>query len=157
MVDHKYAAWHAGYAPRDEYERVRLATIQPNQSSIGIEIVNWGMVDHRFKTWTGRVLPDDEVVLEGGKYWQDFTGQQYDALAWLIKKLCNDLMIPRDFMFAGQAGFQWRGKDYERVPYYMPCGLRADTKRFRAGICGHCHSSKSKPDPGPALDWERIL
>ena len=157
MVDHKYAAWHAGYKPRDEYERDRLAIVKPNESSIGIEIVNWGMVDHNFKTWTGKVLPDDEVVLVDGKFWQKYTEPQYVALKWLVKKLCDELIIPRDFMFAGQAGFQWRDKDYPKVPYYMPCGLRCDTKRFREGICGHCHISKSKPDPGPHLQWDKFL
>lgn len=74
----------------------------------------------------------------------DFTDEQYHALARLTATLNRvlpriELRFPRD--------------DHGRVP---PRELSADELAAFSGVLGHYHLTKSKQDPGPAFDWERL-
>ena len=161
LVDLAFSAWHAGQ------RGVRGLLIKPNRSSAGIEIVNWGELRRTssgFTTWTGEIVPPEDVVKVGGRYWQEYTGGQIDTVRMLTVKLCEDLGIPYRFMFEGQQGFMRAGHVYDAVPYYLPAGGRGTNSRLairrfkgNAGVCGHCHVARTKDDPGPHLDWERIL
>ena len=161
MVDLERSAWHAGQRGR------RAVDIKPNRSSVGIEIVNWGLLSRGrggFRTYTGALVPPDEVVKSAGRYWQRYAETQLAAVVDLVAWLCDSLGIPRRFMFEGQPGFIRRGTLYDEVPYYLPAGRvgansRLASWRFKdnAGICGHCHIAAGKDDPGPHLPWERIV
>jgi N-acetyl-anhydromuramyl-L-alanine amidase AmpD len=161
MVDLAHSAWHAGQ------RGIRGHLIKPNRSSVGIEIVNWGELTETssgFVTWTGLKVPEDDVVEADGIFWQRYAKSQEEAVAYLVKALCNELGIPRRFMFDGQPGFVRFDKTYDKVPYYLPSGARGTNSRLavwrfkgNGGVCGHCHIARSKDDPGPRLDWAKIL
>jgi N-acetyl-anhydromuramyl-L-alanine amidase AmpD len=161
MVDLEFSAWHAGQ------RGIRGLLIKPNRSSVGIEIVNWGELTKSpagFVTWTGQDVPKEDVVEAEGRFWQKYTGEQVETVRRLVSCLCKKLDIPHRFMFDGQPGFTRMGHIYDTVPYYLPAGGRGTNsrlavRRFKgtAGVCGHCHIARSKDDPGPHLDWERIL
>lgn len=74
----------------------------------------------------------------------DFTDEQYRALARLTATLCTvlpriELEFPRDP--------NGRVAQRELTP--------AEFENFH-GVLGHFHLTRSKQDPGPALDWERL-
>lgn len=155
MVDVERSAWHAGFAGWP----LRLHAIKPNRSSVGIEIVNAGELNGRkgnYFTWFDETIPDDEVMIYDDQPYQIYAEPQIIAVAQLVTRLCNELGIPRRFMFEGQEPVE----GYDCVPYYLPYGLRLGTERFKdnSGICGHCHISKGKADPGPAIElWRGAL
>ena len=161
MVDLDRAAWHAGQPPP------RYEEIKPNRSSVGIEVVNWGLVTPRgngFVTCADSTVPKREVVRMSGHYWQRYAAPALASLIELVAWLCEETGIPTRFMFEGQRGFERRGRRYRKVPYYLPAGRPGThsclaTWRFKdnAGICGHCHITSAKDDPGPHLPWERVL
>ncbi|UCE27509.1 MAG: N-acetylmuramoyl-L-alanine amidase [Candidatus Coatesbacteria bacterium] len=161
MVDLAHSAWHAGQ------RGLRGLKIKPNRSSVGIEIVNWGEIiktSGGFRTWTGEIVPADGVVEVEGRYWQEYTDEQVEAVRLVAEKTCDDLGIPYRFMFDGQPGFTRAGRAYDAVPYYLPAGGRGTNSRLanwrfkgNSGVCGHCHVARTKDDPGPHLDWETIL
>jgi len=161
MVPLRDCAWHAGQRPP------RGPAILPNETSVGIEITNWGSVAKSAKgytTYTGRTVAAKDVAKAEGLYWQRYTARQINALVNLVSWLCGELAIPREFMFEGQPGFTRKGKRYDAVPYYLPSGPEGTNSclavsRFKdtAGICGHCHIASGKDDPGPLLPWDVIL
>ena len=161
MVDLDRSAWHAGQPPP------RSEEIKPNRSSIGIEIVNWGLVTprgNRFVTWADSTVPKAEVVNMSGHHWQRYAPPALDAVTELVEWLCEEAGISRRFMFERQTGFVRKGRRYRKVPYYLPAGRPGThsclaTWRFesKSGICGHCHIASTKDDPGPHLPWKRVL
>jgi N-acetyl-anhydromuramyl-L-alanine amidase AmpD len=179
MVDLDRTAWHAGFNAKTSYLRERLGIIKPNRSSVGIEIVNAGELDgmgfqarEYYMTWFDEVIPDNEVMIYGktssnpeGQPWQTYSEPQIIAVSQLVTSLCKELDIPRRFMFDDQwnmdADDEVKSYNYDkRVPYYLPSGQRLNRLRWRdnAGICGHCHISKGKGDPGPAIElWKGAL
>lgn len=82
-----------------------------------------------------------------GKTWYqfDYTPQQYAALA----RLCAGLhrALPRIAL------------DYPRDGAGEVLRDKLDAERLRAfdGIVGHYHVQDNKTDPGPALQWERVI
>lgn len=75
----------------------------------------------------------------------DFTPQQYAALARLTATLAEifpklPLTYPQD-------------PDGQVIPHALP---EADLAQFQ-GILGHFHIQTNKVDPGPALDWDKLL
>jgi len=168
MVALDRSAWHAGWDAKTSYLRERLGIIKPNTSSVGIEIVNAGELNGRegnYYTWFGGAIPDDEVMMHDGRPWQTYAEPQIVAVAQLVTRLCGEFGILRRFMFDGQWDMdaddeveeELRGRP---VPYYLPSGQRLSSSRWRdnAGICGHCHISKAKDDPGPAIElWKGAL
>jgi N-acetyl-anhydromuramyl-L-alanine amidase AmpD len=162
-LDLEARAWHATKA---------------NHRSIGIEIANIGAyprAEHRvlhewygsdadgpfvrFPAWmkvTGvrsqgfTARPARRELIEGnvqGKdLWQyDFTEEQYQSLVKLTAALAR--ILPRIQLEAPRA------TDGRVLPRVM------DAAAFDAwrGVLGHWHVQENKTDPGPALDWERLL
>ena len=86
------------------------------------------------------------ATIHGKTYYQyDFTDEQYRALAKLTAALSNvlpriEVRVPRD--------------DSGRVLHSV---LDADRLAAFGGIVAHWHLTERKIDPGPALDWDRLL
>lgn len=75
----------------------------------------------------------------------DFTPEQYAALTKLTASLCA--VFPRlrpEFP---------RGADGQVVPGVLST---AEQERF-GGVLGHYHIQANKVDPGPAMQWERVI
>ena len=161
-LDLKEKAWHATKA---------------NSRSIGIEIAQIGAYespDHeRLRTWYAvdehgarLTLPDELAAASGFEgrtfrparpellsgtiherpLWQyDFTDAQYAALERLLLALHRVFpsiarTVPRD----DDGGVLRRVLTDEEFEAYQ-------------GVLGHDHVQENKVDPGPALDWERVL
>jgi N-acetylmuramoyl-L-alanine amidase len=83
LVPFNIKSWHAGTS---EYKGL----VGLNSYSIGIEIVNWGMLTKteagKWISWSGKQIPDDQVIVakptNGGspKGWQTYTEKQLEAL-----------------------------------------------------------------------------
>ncbi len=166
------------YQTLDLKERARHATIA-NDRSIGIEIANMGayppgdtkVLDEwygrdadgrtvitipprvgdpmlRVKNFTGRPVRPEPVrgVIQGEDLVQyDLTPQQYAALVKLTAALTKIFpQIRCDFP---------RGPDGRVVPHKLP---DAELAAFK-GVLGHYHIQTNKTDPGPALQWEKII
>lgn len=166
------------YQTLDLKERARHATTS-NDRSIGIEIANMGayppgdmkVLDEwyrrdaqgriaikiperigdpmiRTKNFTGRPARPDPVRgnVQGQDLVQyDFTPQQYAALIKLTAALCKIFPqikcdLPRDH--AGKVLAQ-------KLP-------DADLASYK-GVLGHYHVQTNKTDPGPALQWEKVI
>jgi N-acetylmuramoyl-L-alanine amidase len=85
-------------------------------------------------------------TVQGAVYHQfDYTREQYEALAHLCAGL--NRVFPRIRLEAP------RGQDGQVVPHVLP---EAELRAFE-GIVGHFHVQKNKQDPGPALQWDRLL
>jgi len=161
-LDLKERAWHAGSA---------------NDRSVGVEIANIGAYEDpkKLDEWyardtAGRVFatfPDwygetglrsrdfaarparNELIcgeVQGKELCQyDLTDRQYDSLIKLTATLCR--VLPRI------------RPDYPRAADgALRSGVLSDDEMeaFR-GILGHYHVTKVKIDPGPALDWDRLI
>ncbi len=132
-------AWHAGL-PED---LVRNDTIRPNSRSIGIEIVNWGLLekkDNKYFNWTGNEYLG-QVVEAGGKYCEPYTAAQYESLIELVSYLCKRYSVPIQYPPLGPGIYYEKAQDL------------ADFK----GILGHSAINKGKSDPGPHFDWARLM
>lgn len=166
------------YQTLDLKERARHATIS-NDRSIGIEIANMGAyppadrqtldewyqrdaagkpfikVPERLgdpmiltKDFTGRPARAEPVrgVVQGADLVQyDLTPQQYAALIKLTAALCRVFPqikcdYPRDA--AGHLVLQ-KLPDEELAKYH--------------GVLGHFHIQTNKTDPGPALQWDKVI
>ena len=87
-----------------------------------------------------------EGTIHGVRYWQpDYTEEQYRALAHLCAAVHR--VFPRIRLEAP------RSRDGAVLTTRLP---EAELRAFD-GIVGHCHVQANKQDPGPALDWERVL
>lgn len=166
------------YQTLDLKERARHATTS-NDRSIGIEIANMGaypptdtkVLDEwyardaaggtvitippritepglRIKNFSGRPARPAPVrgVVQGQDLVQyDLTPEQYAALIKLTAALSRvfpqiKLEIPR-------------GPDGQVLPQKLP---DADLAAFK-GVLGHYHIQTNKTDPGPALQWEKVI
>lgn len=165
------------YQSLDLEERAWHGT-KANDRSIGVEIAHigaYGRPQHRvlhewydsdaqgfyvtFPKWmkeTGVRTPDfvtrparQELItgnVQGQDLWQyDFTEQQYQALAKLTATLTR--VFPRIRL------------DYPRDAHGELRTTVLGPEEFDAfsGILGHYHVQKNKTDPGPAMDWDRLL
>ncbi len=159
-LDLQERAWHAA---------------QANSFSVGIEIANIGAFPDAkpLAAWYARdaegtritlppemggglpegfvarprsVLPVRGRVQERSLVQYDYTEEQYAALEKLLAALCRT--FPR---VRAEAPRDAGGGILDHV--------FATDEELRAfhGILGHWHLSREKVDPGPALDWERIL
>ncbi len=75
----------------------------------------------------------------------DYTPEQYAALTKLTAALCR--IFPK---LKCQYPVDANGK---LIPHKLP---DEDLKNYQ-GVLGHYHVQKNKTDPGPALDWERVI
>ena len=166
------------YQTLDLKERAWHATIA-NHRSIGIEIANMGAYgegdkDDPLDTWyskddrgtritipaargdggvrtpgfVGRPAREEPVVgeVQGRMLRQyDFTPEQYDSLVKLTAALC--VVFPKIRCdYPRDAG----GK-------LVPRKLPDDELKAFAGVLGHYHVQLNKTDPGPALQWDRVI
>lgn len=86
-------AWHAGTSAWQGRSGV-------NSRALGIELVNWGALSGpqtaKWLTWTGKPLPDAEVVWQpapGGAGWHAYTEPQIAATVELVRVLAAALPI----------------------------------------------------------------
>ncbi len=161
-LDVKERAWHAGSA---------------NDRSVGVEIANigayrdrdvldrWyapdadgrpqltfppGFSDARWRRadYLPRPARDEVVVgeINGRRLYQyDLTDAQYDALVKLTATLCRVLPgIRPDYP---------RDADGRLITH----ALAPEQLDAYRGLLGHYHITKSKVDPGPAFDWDRVV
>ncbi|HYF52472.1 MAG TPA: peptidoglycan recognition family protein [Planctomycetota bacterium] len=162
------------YQTLDLKERAWHATTS-NSRSVGIEIANIGAftkeeLGDRFNNWYTRdengwrvKLPEGEVrtpgfvarpltpdpvsgEIQGKTLMQyDFTPQQYESLVRLTAALCRIFpKLPCDYP---------RDDSGMLIPHKLP----DDQLKSYRGLLGHYHIQTNKVDPGPALDWERIV
>ncbi|MDC0935625.1 peptidoglycan recognition family protein [Pirellulales bacterium] len=166
------------YQTLDLKERAWHATIS-NTRSVGVEIANigaypvdrrevlekWYAVDSdgaisllpsrtvgrfgvRSKPFLGQ--PDRQELIEGkvqgtqlAQY--DYTPQQYDSLIKLTATLCRVFPKLRCAYPTDDAG--------KLIPKMLP---PEEWREFQ-GVLGHYHVQKNKVDPGPALQWEKLI
>ena len=163
-LDLKERAWHAS---------------QANDRSVGVEIANIGAYPAKgknpFADWyatnaagevelifpkrlgdggirtpnfTGHPARREPVrgVVQGDDLVQyDYTPEQYAALTKLTAALCK--IFPK---LKCQYPVDAAGK---LIPHQL---ADADWKNYQ-GVLGHYHVQKNKNDPGPAMDWERLI
>ena len=85
-------------------------------------------------------------AIHGGELRQwDLTPQQYEALTKLTAALTE--VFPK------------MARDYPRGPDGEVLKTRLDDEAFESfgGVLGHWHVQDNKVDPGPALDWDRVI
>ena len=166
------------YQTLDVKERAWQATIA-NSRSVGIEIANMGAYSNveksplgewyqkdaggqtrltvparfgdggiRTPNFVGRPARNEPVVgeIQGRTLTQyDFTPEQYRALAHLTAALCT--VLPRincDYPRDAQGKLVTRKLDDAVLEKYQ-------------GVLGHYHVQTNKTDPGPALDWDKLM
>lgn len=162
-LDVKERAWHATIA-NDRSVGVELAHIGAYASAEAPALAAWYERDAqgwrisippelgdggvRTSDFVGRPAREDwaQGTINGSRLIQpDFTPEQYRSLAALTDTLCTvlpriDRRVPRD-----EAG---------RV---LNRALTAEEFASFRGVLGHWHVQANKIDPGPALDWDRVL
>ena len=166
------------YQTLDLKERARHATIA-NDRSIGIEIANMGAYGandlETLNTWygadaSGRLVikvpeklgdpmirtkdfigqPARPERVQGNIQGQDLnqydlTPQQYAALIKLTAALARVFpQIKLDYP---------RGPDGQLLPHKLPDDLLVKYQ----GVLGHYHIQTNKTDPGPALQWDKVI
>lgn len=163
-LDLKERAWHASIA---------------NDRSVGVEIANMGAYkvggENPFAKWyrtdtngqvritlpagygDGGIRTPDFVgypsqsepvvgVIQGTELEQyDFTLEQYAALTRLTAALCRIFPKIRCQYPTDSEGNLIRHK------------LPDDQLQDYQGVLGHYHIQKNKVDPGPAMDWDRVI
>jgi N-acetylmuramoyl-L-alanine amidase len=161
-LDLKERAWHAGTA---------------NDRSVGVEIANMGAYENldEISDWYDRdangrlyvtiperfgdggirtpdfvAYPSRNEPVSGtiqGRYLHqyDFTDEQYDSLIRLTATLCQ--------IFPKLACDYPRDADGNLRTTVLTDEEMADF----SGIIGHWHVTTAKVDPGPALDWDRVI
>ncbi|HLX65077.1 MAG TPA: peptidoglycan recognition family protein [Planctomycetota bacterium] len=162
-LDLKERAWHAttsntrsigieianigAYAPdkMEEFERW-----YKKDADGGVHIVIPGGGDGGVRTPNFVARPDRKDLIEGivqgeTKRQYDFTPQQYAALIKLTATLCK--VFPKIKC------------DYPRdeIGQLIPHKLSDEQLKSYSGILGHYHVQKDKVDPGPALQWDRLI
>ena len=166
------------YQTLDLKERAWHATIS-NTRSVGVEIANigaypvdrtetlekWYAVDSegavsllpsrtvgRFGVRTTPFFgkPDRQELITGevqgsqlAQY--DYTPEQYDSLIKLTATLCRIFPELRCEYPTDQSG--------KLIPHMLP---PSEWRDFQ-GVLGHYHVQKNKVDPGPALQWEKLI
>ncbi|MEZ5966616.1 MAG: N-acetylmuramoyl-L-alanine amidase [Planctomycetota bacterium] len=161
-LDLRERAWHATKA-NDRAVGVEIAHIGAYPRREHRTLVEWYGHDAagpfvRFPAWmkqtgvaagfVGRPARPEIVrgTIQGQDLWQyDFTVEQYEALARLTATLAT--VIPA-------------------IRLDAPCDVEGavrtdalDEAAFAAfhGVLGHYHVQTNKTDPGPAMDWQRLL
>lgn len=102
----------------------------------------------RTKNFVSRPARNEPVrgVIQGDALVQyDYTPEQYAALTKLTAALCS--VFPK---LKCQYPVDADGK---LIPHKLP----DDQLEKYQGVIGHYHIQKNKNDPGPALDWEKVV
>ena len=164
-LDVKERAWHAttsnhrsvgvemanigAYAEPITTRDVLAEWYTQDQGGVRVTLPAW-MGDGGIRTpgFVGRPARSDLIIadIQGQTLRQrDFTTEQYESLTRLTATLCRVLPeiradYPRD---AGGRLITGKLPDEQLATY--------------AGLLGHYHIQSNKVDPGPALDWERVI
>lgn len=121
---------------------------QPDGSMLLVFPERFGKLEWRVPGFVPRPARNEPVVgvIQGQELYQyDYTPEQYASLIKLTAALCTIFPqikcdYPRD-----EAG--------KLIPHKLPEGQLA---RYQ-GVLGHYHVQTNKTDPGPALDWEKVI
>jgi N-acetyl-anhydromuramyl-L-alanine amidase AmpD len=109
---------------------------------------NFGDGGIRTPNFVGRPARNESVngVIQGKQLTQyDFTPEQYRALTHLVAALCTAFpKIKCDYP---------RDADGKLIPRKLDA---PDLEKYE-GILGHYHIQTEKTDPGPALDWDKLI
>ena len=163
-LDLKERAWHATTA-NDRSVGVEIANMGAYPAAGKNPFAEWygtnaagqtiltiprrlGNADVRTANFTGHPARNEPVrgVIQGEDLVQyDFTPEQYAALTKLTAALCT--IFPK---LKCQYPVDAAGK---LIPHKLP----ADALKNYQGVLGHYHIQTNKTDPGPALDWERVV
>ena len=163
-LDVKERAWHAT-SSNTRSVGIEIANIGAYPTNDTKALDNWYKPDEdgrnrivlpkalgdggfRTKDFVGRPARNEPVVgrIQGHKLAQyDFTPEQYRALTHLTAALCGVLPkirldYPRD-----AAG--------ELVREKLPDEVLSNY----SGVLGHYHVQRNKVDPGPAMQWDRVI
>ena len=136
------------YQTLDLKERAWHATTS-NSRSVGIEIASIGAYADPTDPAFQRSAVDSQFVhgeVQGQLLYQhDFTPQQYDSLIRLTATLCKVLPKIRC--------------DYPRDEHgqLITRKLPDDALNAYQGVLGHYHIQTNKTDPGPAMQWDRVI
>jgi N-acetyl-anhydromuramyl-L-alanine amidase AmpD len=163
-LDLKERAWHASTA-NDRSVGIEIANIGAYQVGTPNPLSDWyqtnaaaeirltlparlgdgGILTSNFVGRPARPAPVRGVI-QGTKLEQyDFTPEQYDALIRLTATLCR--IFPKmKCDYPVDAGGQ-----------LVPHKLSEDALREFQGVLGHYHIQRNKTDPGPAMDWDRVI
>jgi N-acetylmuramoyl-L-alanine amidase len=166
------------YQTLDLKERAWQAT-KANSRSVGIEVANMGSYSHeeesplnrwyakdadgktritipprlgdggiRTPNFVGHPARNEPIVgeIQGRTLTQyDYTPQQYEALAHLTAALCQVFpKIKCDYPRDEKGKLVTHALDEETYDKYE-------------GVLGHYHVQTNKVDPGPALDWDKLM
>lgn len=140
MIDRDGHIWQAA----DVADETIHATVM-NRVSVGIDLNN--PADNLLVTpgamAPGRT-PSQVMEINGNQYqsW-NYTEEQYRSLIALLRVLIEDLQIQPVF-------------PVDETGTIVTSVLDSDPKEFHGIVC-HWHVQAEKWDPGPGLDWERIV
>ncbi len=162
-LDVKEKAWHATRA-NDRSVGIEIAHIGAYETVPGTPLETWYQRDRlgywiNLPNWMGDGgvrtpgfvgRPASTRFAEGeinGRHLvqPDFTPEQYESLTRLTAALCT--VLPR---IKCDYPLNELGEPLSRVM------TDAEFDRFR-GVLGHQHVQDNKVDPGPAMDWERVI
>lgn len=162
-LDVKEKAWHATRA-NDRSVGIEIAHIGAYGAVEGSPLASWYAPDENgpritLPSWMGdggvrtpgfvaRPARPEPVAgrINGSTLVQyDFTPEQYDSLIKLTAALCS--MLPEI------ASDYPRGEDGRVLDRVMTDG---EFEGFK-GLLGHWHVQDNKIDPGPAMDWDRVV
>lgn len=161
-LDLQERAWHAG-AANDRAVGIEIAHIgaypapghpvmrswyDEDEDGLRVTFPKW-MTELGIRTPDFVARPERSELLEaeihGKRYWQhDFTAEQNRALAKLVAGLHRVLEIPLDHPRDADGALRYDALD------------ETELQDFR-GVLGHWHVTTNKTDPGPAMDWDRLL
>ena len=131
----KYWAYHLGLTTSDN--------VPCNQKSIGIELVNEGILTRQsvgkdiIYKWTygnySEKVFQNPTLWRGSYFYAEYTEAQIIAAALLCKKLCADFGIPKNVL--GNFDYSKSNFNYN-------------------GIIGHCNVRADKSDISPAFNYD---
>ena len=138
---------HIGAYPREKH-RVLLEWYADDAKGPYVTLPKWMKETGLPKGFVGRPARKEIIAgkIQGKDLWQyDFTEEQYRALTKLIATLTT--VFPRMRL------------DYPRDASGALVRKKLDDAVFDdyRGLLGHYHVQVNKTDPGPALDWDRLL
>jgi N-acetyl-anhydromuramyl-L-alanine amidase AmpD len=163
-IDVKERAWHATTS-NDRSVGIEIANMGAYAAGERSPLAEWYAKDDRGRTvitipssmgdggvrtpgFVGRPARDEPVVgeIQGvERTMYDLTPQQYDSLTRLTATLCT--VLPRIRC------------DYPRDAEGRLVTSKLPDEELAAfsGVLGHYHIQANKADPGPALQWERVI
>lgn len=164
-LDLKERAWHAttsndrsigieianiGAYPESQYLGVlgRWYTVDPARGPTITLPASMGDGGVRTPGFVGRPARPEVVCgeVQGQRLWMyDLTPQQYDSLIKLTAALCTIFPeIPCDYPRDAAGNLVLEKLPDDRLAAYH-------------GLLGHYHIQSNKTDPGPALQWDRLI